>query len=101
MSTSFFRCSGIFGSLVVSASETRAVPSTRTALRTSPILILVFVTLSLTFIALTVGAFAGNSSISHLGGYLGLLTAFEAWYASAAGVTAATFGHSILPTGAR
>ena len=74
---------------------------TLAALRTSPILVLVFVTLSLTFVALTVGAFAGSSSISHLGGYLGLLTAFEAWYASAAGVTAATFGHSILPTGAR
>ena len=70
-------------------------------LRTSPILVIVFVTLSLTFIALTVGAFAGNSTISHLGGYLGLLTAFEAWYASAAGVTAATFGRPILPTGAR
>ena len=74
---------------------------TLAALRTSPILVLVFVTLSLTFIALTVGAFAGNATISHLGGYLGLLTAFEAWYASAAGVTASTFGHPILPTGSR
>jgi succinate-acetate transporter protein len=74
---------------------------TLAALRTSPILVVVFVTLSLTFIALTVGAFAGNATISHLGGYLGLLTAFEAWYASAAGVTTATFGRQILPTGAR
>ena len=74
---------------------------TLAALRTSPILVLVFVTLSLTFLALTVGAFAGNATISHLGGWLGLLTAVEAWYASAAGVTAATFGRPILPTGSR
>ena len=74
---------------------------TLASLRTSPILVLVFVTLSLTFIALTIGAFAGSSGMSHLGGYLGLLTAFEAWYASAAGVTAATFGRPVLPTGAR
>jgi succinate-acetate transporter protein len=74
---------------------------TLAALRTSPILVAVFVTLSLTFLALTIGAFAGNSSISQLGGWLGLLTALEAWYASAAGVTAATFGRPVLPTGAR
>lgn len=74
---------------------------TLASLRTNPILILVFVTLSLTFIALTIGAFAGSSGISQLGGYLGILTALEAWYASAAGVTASTFGHPVLPTGAR
>ena len=74
---------------------------TLASLRTSGILIAVFVTLSITFIALTVGAFAGNSSISTLGGYLGLLTALEAWYASAAGVTASTFGRPVLPTWAR
>jgi len=74
---------------------------TLAALRTSTVLIVVFVTLSITFVLLTVGAFAGSSSISQLGGWFGLLTAFEAWYASAAGVTAATFKRSILPTGAR
>lgn len=74
---------------------------TLASLRTSPILVLVFVTLSLTFIALTIGAFGGSSGMTHLGGYLGLLTALEAWYASAAGVTASTFGHPVLPTGAR
>ena len=74
---------------------------TLAALRTSPVLILVFVTLSITFVLLTVGAFAGNSTISQAGGWFGLLTAFEAWYASAAGVTAATFKRSILPTGSR
>jgi uncharacterized protein len=74
---------------------------TLASLRTSNILVLVFVTLSITFALLTVGAFAGNSTISQLGGWFGLLTAFEAWYASAAGVTAATFARPILPTGAR
>jgi succinate-acetate transporter protein len=74
---------------------------TLASLRTSLVLIAVFVTLSLTFIALMVGAFAGSSSISKLGGWLGLLTAVEAWYASAAGVTASTFGRPILPTWAR
>ena len=74
---------------------------TLAALRTSPILVIVFVTLSITFVLLTVGAFAGSSTISQLGGWFGLLTAFEAWYASAAGVTAATFKKPILPTGAR
>jgi succinate-acetate transporter protein len=74
---------------------------TLAALRTSPVLIVVFVTLSITFVLLTLGAFAGSSTLSQLGGWFGLLTAFEAWYASAAGVTAATFKRSILPTGAR
>jgi uncharacterized protein len=74
---------------------------TLASLRTSPILVIVFVTLTLTFLFLTVGAFAGSDSLSKLGGWLGILTALEAWYASAAGVTAATFGRPILPTGAR
>ncbi|HSN06838.1 MAG TPA: acetate uptake transporter [Candidatus Angelobacter sp.] len=74
---------------------------TLASLRTNLVLIAVFVTLSLTFIALMVGAFAGNSGISKLGGWLGLLTAIEAWYASAAGVTASTFGRPVLPTWAR
>ena len=76
-------------------------PTDLAALRTSPILVLVFVTLSITFVLLTVGAFSGNSTISQAGGWFGLLTAFEAWYASAAGVTASTFKRSILPTGSR
>jgi succinate-acetate transporter protein len=74
---------------------------TLAALRTSPILTVVFVALSATFILLTLGAFASSSAISHLGGWLGLLTAALAWYASAAGVTAATFHRQILPTGSR
>jgi succinate-acetate transporter protein len=74
---------------------------TLAALRTTPILVAVFVSLSITFILLTLGAFAGSSTMSQLGGWFGLLTAFVAWYASAAGVTAATFKKQILPTGVR
>ncbi len=74
---------------------------TLAALRTSPILVVVFVSLSVTFALLTLGAFASNSALSHLGGWMGLLTAALAWYASFAGVTASTFGHPILPTGSR
>lgn len=74
---------------------------TLAALRTSPILIAVFVVLSVTFIFLTWGEFAGSSGISQLGGWLGILTALLAWYASAAGITAATFKRQILPTGTR
>ncbi len=74
---------------------------TLAALRTSPVLVAVFVALSITFVLLTVGALAGQPDISKAGGWFGLLTAFLAWYASAAGVTASTFKRQILPTGAR
>ena len=66
---------------------------------------MVFVLLTLTFVALTIGwlsesvvAFAANSNAwIHLGGWLGLLTALAAWYASFAGVTNATFKRTVLP----
>ena len=74
---------------------------TLAAIKTNPILVMVFSALSLTFIALTVAKFGGNASIGKIGGWLGLLTAALAWYASAAGVTKATWGRAILPTGAR
>jgi succinate-acetate transporter protein len=73
---------------------------TLAALRTSPILIAVFSVLSLTFLALTFAEFGGNESLGKLGGWLGLITAALAWYASASAVTAATWGRTILPTGA-
>lgn len=58
----------------------------------------VFVSLAGTFILLTIGAFAQSSTLGHLGGYLGLLTAVLAWYASFAGVTNETWGRQLLPT---
>ncbi|GDY30730.1 acetate uptake transporter [Gandjariella thermophila] len=57
----------------------------------------VFVFLTLTFLALTVGEFTGTKSIAHVGGYLGLITAVLAWYTSFAGVTNFTFKRTVLP----
>ncbi|MBI1378818.1 MAG: hypothetical protein GC157_15265 [Frankiales bacterium] len=73
---------------------------TLAALKTTPILISVFVVLSITFLLLTIGEFAGSDAIHKLGGWAGILTALLAWYASAAGVTASTFKRQVLPTGA-
>ncbi len=46
----------------------------------------VFLTLELTEIILFIGHFADNAQLLKAGGYLGVLTALVAWYASAAGV---------------
>jgi uncharacterized protein len=67
-------------------------------MRISGLLFSLFSILLVTFVFLTVGNFAGNESIVHIGGYLGLLTAFVAWYASFAGVLNATAKKVILPT---
>jgi succinate-acetate transporter protein len=71
------------------------------ASRVSGAVLAVFVLLTLTFLALAWGKFAGSDGITHLGGYLGLLTAVAAFYASFAGVTAFTFGRQIAPVGPR
>jgi succinate-acetate transporter protein len=68
------------------------------SLRTSGAVAAVFVALTLTFLFLTIGAFADSSGMTKVGGYLGLLTAVLAWYASFAGVTNATYKRSVLPT---
>jgi succinate-acetate transporter protein len=66
--------------------------------RISGLLFGLFAILLVTFAFLTVGNFAGSPSIIHLGGYLGLVTAFVAWYASFAGVLNGTAKRVILPT---
>ena len=71
------------------------------ASRVSGAVLAVFVLLTLTFLVLSWGEFADSSGIHKLGGYLGLLTALAAWYASFAGVTAFAFKRPLLPTGAR
>lgn len=76
------------------------------ALRVSGAVLAVFVVLTLTFLALTIGwltesvsAFEANSNTwIHLGGWLGIITALLAWYASFAAVTNATFKRVVLPT---
>jgi len=71
------------------------------SLRVSVAVAAVFVALLLTYALLTVGAFAGSAGISVIGGYLGLVTAVLAWYASFAGVVNATWKRSVLPIGVR
>jgi uncharacterized protein len=67
------------------------------SLRTTGAIALVFILLTITFIALGIGDSGGNDTITKLGGWLGLATAVAAWYASFAGVTNATFGRVVLP----
>jgi uncharacterized protein len=68
------------------------------ALRTSGVVLLVFVLLAATFILLAIGADGPHKTVTHWGGYLGLATAAAAWYASFAAVVNSTFGHTVLPT---
>ncbi len=71
------------------------------ATRTNMAVLAVFVLLTITFLVLAWGEFATSTGLHKTGGYLGLLTAVAAWYASFAGVTAFTFGRQVLPVGAR
>jgi succinate-acetate transporter protein len=71
------------------------------ATRVSGAVLVVFALLTLTFLVLAWGEFATSDGIHKTGGYLGLLTALAAWYASFAGVTAFAFKRPLLPTGAR
>ncbi len=59
----------------------------------------VFLTLEATEIVLFIGFFANNTSIIKVGGYVGILTALVAWYASAAGVITGIRGRAVLPVG--
>ncbi len=70
------------------------------ALRTSSALLAVFAALTLTFFALGFGAM-GAGGLTVLGGYLGIITALLAWYASFAGVVNSTFKRVVLPVGPR
>jgi succinate-acetate transporter protein len=67
------------------------------ALRTNGALLAVFVALSVTFILLTVAEFAESTGITKVGGWLGLITAVLAWYASFAVVTNSTWKRGVLP----
>jgi len=72
------------------------------ATRVSGAVLAVFVLLTVTFVILAIGWFdKESSSWLKIGGYLGILTALTAWYASFAGVTAFTFKRQVLPVGPR
>jgi uncharacterized protein len=59
----------------------------------------VFLTLEATEIILFIGFFTGNSTTIKVGGYVGVLTAIVAWYASAAGVINGMKGRPVVPVG--
>ncbi|SKB99076.1 hypothetical protein SAMN05660473_03477 [Arthrobacter sp. 49Tsu3.1M3] len=61
----------------------------------------VFVFLTLTFIALFLGAFFGAAGLSMLGGWLGIVTALVAWYCSLAVVANSTYKRTVFPVGRR
>ncbi|HET7128320.1 MAG TPA: acetate uptake transporter [Gaiellaceae bacterium] len=66
---------------------------------------LVFLTLEATEILLVIGNFSeahghANNGWVHLGGWVGIVTALVAWYASAAGVINGMKGRAVLPVGA-
>jgi uncharacterized protein len=67
------------------------------ALRVSGAVAAVFVALVLTFLLLTIAELAGVASLGKVGGWLGIITALLAWYASAAGVINATWRRPVLP----
>jgi uncharacterized protein len=67
------------------------------SLRTTMAVAAVFALLTITFIVLGIGEAADASGIAKVGGWIGILTALAAWYASFAGVTNSTFGRTIMP----
>ena len=69
------------------------------SLGTTKVLTAVFAFLFATFVVLTIGFLAAppNATVIKAGGVLGLITAGLAWYHSAAGVTNATLGRTLLP----
>lgn len=67
------------------------------SLKTTGALIAVFAFLTLTFLALALGALTGATGLTVFGGVLGLITALLAWYTSFAGVTNSTFQRVVLP----
>jgi uncharacterized protein len=67
------------------------------SLRTTGAVALVFFLLSITFMLLGAGNSGGHENVIKWGGYVGLLTAVAAWYASFAVVTNSTFGRTVLP----
>lgn len=72
------------------------------AMKTTNVVFSVFFFLTLTFVALGLGALApGHEAWTKVGGWLGLLTALLAWYGSFATVANATHKRTILPVGPR
>jgi succinate-acetate transporter protein len=67
------------------------------SLRTTAAVSLVFILLAATFFLLGIGNAGPHPNITKIGGWVGLVTAAAAWYASFAAVTNSTFGRTVLP----
>lgn len=67
------------------------------SLRTNSYVAAVFLFLFLTFLFLAWGALAQKTGITHLGGWLGLVTAVLAWSGSFVAVVNSTFKRAVLP----
>jgi len=61
----------------------------------------VFLTLEVTEILLVIGNFSSNTNTIKIGGYVGVVTAAVAWYASAAGVINGMRERPLVPVGNR
>jgi succinate-acetate transporter protein len=68
------------------------------SIRTSGAIMAVFLFLTLTFLFLSIGAYSASAGMTKFGGWLGLITAVLAWYASFAGVFNSTAKRSVMPT---
>jgi succinate-acetate transporter protein len=68
------------------------------SLRMTAAVAAVFFTLTGTFVLLCIGELAKNTTVTHAGGIVGLVTAGLAWYASFAVVTNETWKRTLLPT---
>jgi uncharacterized protein len=67
------------------------------SLRTTAAVSLVFLLLTITFFLLGIGEANESKGLVEVGGWVGLLTAVAAWYASFAAVINSTFGRTVLP----
>ena len=67
------------------------------ALRTTMVILAVFVLLTITFFLLAIGDFTEVAMWTKVGGWFGIATAVAAWYGSFAGVANATFKKPVLP----
>jgi hypothetical protein len=73
------------------------------SMRVSGAVFAVFAALTITFLFLAIGSFGhaattSPTSMTKVGGWVGLVTAVLAWYASFAAVTNATWKKTVLPT---
>jgi succinate-acetate transporter protein len=60
---------------------------------------MVFLPLEITEALLVIGNFSNSTNTLKLGGYLGVITAATAWYASSAGVVNGVVARTLLPVG--